>query len=262
MMQLDGEPVSIKDLGALALVNYGHFTSMLVDDSRVKGLDLHLARLAQDSRTLFDVELNVDKVRTLARRVAREMAAPAVVRVTVFDPNLGLGHPACEARPRVLVSVRPVGGHVVVPPMTLQAVRYRRDLPEVKHIGLFGTLYQRRLAQQAGFDDALFVDSDGSVSEGPTWNIGFLVDGQVVWPDAPCLPGVTMRLLNRALERAGIPVRREPVAIGRSMQGAFITNAGVGLREVKSIDGSEFGDTALFVDRLREEYDSIEWQPL
>ena len=32
----------------------------------------------------------------------------------------------------------------------------------------------QRLAQRAGFDDAVFVDAGGAFSEGPTWNLGFI----------------------------------------------------------------------------------------
>lgn len=39
----------------------------------------------------------------------------------------------------------------------------------------------------------LFVGRDGCVSEGSTWNVGFVdQDGTVVWPRADVLPGVTM----------------------------------------------------------------------
>jgi branched-subunit amino acid aminotransferase/4-amino-4-deoxychorismate lyase len=263
MMELDGVPVTADDLSALALVNYGHFTSMRIEGSRVRGLDLHLDRLAKDSQRIFGASLDTDRVRTLARKVAREVPTPAMMRVTVFDPDLSLGHPAGNAQPRVLITLRPVGTDVP-PPIKLQAVRYQRDLPEVKHIGLFGTVYQRRAVQEAGFDDVLFVGPDGFVTEGATWNIGFVSNGRVSWPAADCLPGVTMRLLSIAMERAGIDVQREPIALDQLSEAhaAFITNAGVGLRAVGSIDAVELGDGTGFVDRLRKEYDAIEWQPL
>jgi len=56
------------------------------------------------------------------------------------------------------------------------AVRYDRDLSAVKHVGLFGTVYHRRQAQRAGFDDVLFLAADSRITEGATWNSAFLTE--------------------------------------------------------------------------------------
>ncbi|MFF7094523.1 hypothetical protein ACFY9A_19325 [Streptomyces rubradiris] len=39
-------------------------------------------------------------------------------------------------------------------------------------------------------------DAAGLVPEDPAWNVGFILDGQVVRPDAAVLPGVSMALLR------------------------------------------------------------------
>jgi hypothetical protein len=46
------------------------------------------------------------------------------------------------------------------------SVPYERDLPEVKHTGLFGAPHARRAAQIAGYDDALFVGRNGHHDRG------------------------------------------------------------------------------------------------
>ncbi|MEK8144253.1 aminotransferase class IV [Streptomyces sp. M10(2022)] len=70
MAELNGEPVEPSQLQTLALTNYGHFTSMRVDEGRVRGLSLHLERLRRDCRSLFGVDLDLQRVRELARRAA------------------------------------------------------------------------------------------------------------------------------------------------------------------------------------------------
>ena len=67
---MDGVPVTADDLAALALVGYGHFTSMRLAGGRVRGLDLHLDRLVRDCETVFGARLDAGRVRELARRVA------------------------------------------------------------------------------------------------------------------------------------------------------------------------------------------------
>jgi branched-subunit amino acid aminotransferase/4-amino-4-deoxychorismate lyase len=268
MMELDGQPITAEELGALALVNYGHFTTMRIDDGRVRGLTWHLDRLVRDCRVVFGARLDPDRVWSLAARAAAGANDEAgtrsmIMRITVFDPYLSLGHPAGPSDPRVLITVRPVTTGPL-PPLRLRSVRYARDLPEVKHTGLFGALHQRRAAQSAGFDDALFVGDDGAVSEGPTWNIGVFEDGVVTWPAAERLRGVTMRLLDAALVRLGVATRTAPVAL-TDLSGAgtaFITNAAVGPRPVRGVDGVDLAEAAAFHEALREEYDAIEGDPI
>ncbi|MCH0539855.1 aminotransferase class IV family protein [Streptomyces sp. MUM 203J] len=238
-MELNGRPVEREALRAMALTNYGHFTTLRVDDGRVRGLGLHLARLARDCRAVFGAELDTDRVRAYARRA---VAGPgggsrAVVRVSVFDPDLDIGRPAAPATPHVLVTRRPVGA-LPLPPLRVKTVPYVRDLPAVKHLGLFGALHARRAAQLDGYDDALFHGPDGHVSEGGTWNVGFVrADGTVVWPRADVLPGVTMALLQQAHAHTTEPVT---LAEAPGMRAAFATNANVGVRAIAALD-----DTAL-----------------
>ena len=257
MMELDGVPPTAGELAALAFANYGHFTSMRVDGAGVRGLALHLARLVRDCRTVFDADLDPGHVRQLVRRVAA--SSPVLVRVTVFAPDLDLGRPGTRYAPRVLVTTRPAPTGAPAP-LHLRSAVYRRDLPAVKHTGLFATVHHRRAAQRAGADDVLFVDHGSRVLEGATWNIGFVIDGMVVWPEADCLPGVTADLLARALRGIGVPSTTAPVRLAdlARVTAAFATNSSVGVRSVESIDGTTFtGDEAL-VTRLQDAYRAIE----
>src|SRR3546814_7565563 len=50
---------------------------------------------------------------------------------------------------------------------------HERALPHIKHVGTFAQFHLARQARGRGFDDVLFVGSDGRVSEGTVWNVGF-----------------------------------------------------------------------------------------
>ncbi|GIF06824.1 aminotransferase class IV [Actinoplanes siamensis] len=249
---LDGRPVTGAELQALAMTNYGHFTTFRVEGGRVRGLALHLDRLVRDCRATFGVPLDPDRVRELVRRAAPADRA-CTIRVTVFDPDLDLGHPARARSPRVLVTRRPAGT-APLPPMTAGTVAHVRDSPQIKSTGLFGALRRRREAQLLGYDDALFTDGAGFVSEGATWNVCFSDGAHVVWPDAPCLPGVTMRLLRRPSHRVA-PVSPADLA---TMRAAFATNAAIGVREIGRIDDVVFAGDRRVLDELRAAYHDIE----
>jgi branched-subunit amino acid aminotransferase/4-amino-4-deoxychorismate lyase len=259
MAEVDGAAADLDDLTALALLNYGHFTSMRVDGRCVRGLSRHLARLTRDCHIIFDTDLDEQRVREFARRAVGASMKPCVVRVTVFDPAHGPGGPGFCAAPRILTTTRPAAA-APPPPLRVMPVRYGREMPAVKHVGLFGALWQRRVAQLNGYDDALFTDAGSVVSEGVTWNIGFFDGADVVWPESDCLAGVTMDLLKEVHGRT----RTAQIKLGDipGMQAAFATNAAIGVRAISAI-----GDLALtghhpILEVLRREYAEVVAEPL
>ncbi|MGH3888015.1 MAG: aminotransferase class IV family protein [Pseudonocardiaceae bacterium] len=255
MAELNGVAAGPDQVKALALTNYGHFTSMRVDDQRVRGLALHLARLIRDCRRVFDADLDPDRVRHLIRHAVAEIGRSVVVRVTVFDPALELGHLGADTEPQILVTTRPAA-HTPLPALRLQSAIYCRDMPDIKHVGLFGSLQRRRSAQRNGFDDVLFTDADATISEAATSNIGFIDGDRIVWPQADCLPGVTMQLISKS--RAG-QVTAAPVTLGQlaGVDAVFATNAAVGIRPIGAIDGIQWPDEHPVVAALRKEYADI-----
>ncbi|MFD5443646.1 MULTISPECIES: aminotransferase class IV family protein [Streptomyces] len=260
MVTLDGKPVSVDDLLPLALTNIGHFTSMRVDsDGSIRGLTLHLERLRRDCEIVWHTALNADRVREYVRQALGGQALPCVVRVTIYDPKVEMGHPADANEPHVLVSVRGAGA---LPPAPLRAQSqvYERDLPQVKHTGLFGALHTRGAAQRADFDDALFVGRDGFISEGGTWNVAFVdQEGTVVWPDAPVLPGVTMALLQQHADHRTATVT---LAQAKGMAAAFATNTSIGVRPLAAIDDTDFLVDHPVLRKLQETYLSIPGETL
>ncbi len=259
-MELNGAPGTLDQIKALALTNYGHFTSMLVDGCRVRGLSLHMQRLARDCRQLFDVDLDTDRVRYYIRHVLVDNTQSTVVRVTVYDPALDLGTIGLDADPHILVTTRsaPQG---TLSPLRLQAASYRREIPTVKHIGLFGALQLRRAAQREGFGDVLFLNPDGTISEIATSNIGFVWDGQIIWPRSECLAGITMTLLHRALDE---PVVTKPLTLSdlAGMEAAFATNAATGIRPIASVDNTQWPDDHEVLRELSELYADIPSEPV
>ncbi len=255
MGERTGGGADLDQITALALLNYGHYTSMRVDGHRVRGLTLHLERLMRDCRRIFDADLDADRVRHLVRRTVADTAGPVVVRVTVFDPDLELGCPGADAEPQLLVTTRPAA-MAPLPALRLQSARHCRELPEVKHVGLFGALRWRRVAQRNGFDDALFTDAKAVISEATTSNVGFVDGERIVWPQASCLPGVTMRLISEARQAhaTAAPVTLSDLA---GVDAVFVTNAAVGVRPVSVVDGIQWVAEHPMLDTLRRQYADI-----
>ncbi|MFJ4800129.1 aminotransferase class IV [Streptomyces murinus] len=260
MATLNQKPATVDDLLPLALTSYAHFTSMRVgEDGRIRGLSMHLARLVRDSKIVFGADLDTGAVRDQVRQALDGRSTPCTVRVTIYDPTVSLAHPADADQPGILITIRPAGA-LPPPPLRAKSIPYERDLPEVKHCGLFGALNARATAERAGFDDALFVGRNGLLSEGGTWNVGFIDrDGEVVWPHAPVLPGVTMALLK---ERVDHRVTAVTLAQAKQMPVAFATNTSVGVRVLSCIDDTDLSVEHPVLSTLRDTYLSIQGEEL
>ncbi len=142
-------------------------------------------------------------------------------------------------------------------PLWVKSFVYARELPSIKHVGTFGLFHHRRLARLAGFDDALFVDANGHISEGSIWNIGFVDrDGAVVWPQAPQLDGVGMRLIDAGLASRGMRSRTRPVHLREldAFRAAFFSNAGVPVRMLAAIDDCRFDADTQIPEHLLAAY--------
>ncbi|MGX9719492.1 aminotransferase class IV [Stenotrophomonas acidaminiphila] len=262
LLSCNGEPVEAALVGA-ALVNYGHFTSLQVRGGAVQGWALHMRRLQQGTRELFDAELDeAQLLGWLRRALERSGMTDASLRITVFSRAFDFRQPLRAVPVDVLVAVAapataPADTRAVLP------VRYQRELPQLKHVGTFPLFQHRRQALRQGFDDALFVDAAGRVSEGSTWNLAFLAGDEVLWPQAQALRGTAEQLLIAGLERLGRAQawREVPLDVLPGCSGAVACNA-TGLWPLARIGDCRFGDSQALLERLRQALAQEPWRPL
>lgn len=253
VVEVDGRPARAVDVLARAVPGDAHYTAMQVRGGAVRGLAHHLARLDAATRELFDQPLDGDAVRRHVRHALATAGAAdaASVRVDVFRAAPG-------AAASVMVTV---GRAAEAPaaPQRLAVARYARPFAHLKHAGTFAQVHHARLARRAGFDDALLVAPGDLVAETTIANVGFLDGGDVVWPEAPALAGITMQVLAPLLRSVRRPV---PLAgLGR-FDGAFLANSH-GIAAVGSVDGAALPPTdAALVRAVTDAYESVPHDPL
>jgi branched-subunit amino acid aminotransferase/4-amino-4-deoxychorismate lyase len=259
-MRLNGVPPTAEDLASLALYGYGHYTSFRVERDGVRGYSRHLARLAGDSARLFGRSGSTERIRTLVADYLSHRERPLLVRVTVFCRDFSLATPQQSAPTDVLVTSREVSAPPA--PLRLRTVCMRRELPTVKHTGLAGQLRARADARETGADDALFVDDDGHVTEGATWNIGFFDGETLSWPDRPQLDGVSKQVLSKALAAQGVPSVHTRVSLADldGYPAAFACNASWGVVPVAAIDDHTFDGSP--IHRLARAYEEVAPEPV
>ncbi|MFH9068334.1 aminotransferase class IV [Streptomyces alboflavus] len=262
-LEIDGVPGTVETLRARALDSFGHFTAMQVRGGRVRGLGPHLDRLDAATRELFDQELDGERVRELIRHVlagdggadgATGVIADASVRVYVHAPG---------GTPSLMVTVRPpieLPAAMAERAQALKSVPYVRPVAHIKHLGGFGQAYHGRQARRAGYDEALLTGPDGLISEGAITNVAFFDGRDLVWPDAPHLTGITMRLLLDRLADAGLPTRLGPVRLRDlpSYRAALVTNSW-GVSPVRRVDGLDLPVDDKLMAAVSEVYEAVPW---
>ncbi len=268
---LDGQPATADDpasgagqaLRALALTNYGHFSSMQMRGRAVRGLDLHLHRLKSATRELFDATLDDARVRRAILAAADAAGLDdASVRVTVFSRVFDYAYPDRAVPVDVLVSLS-LPREADPKPVWVKTYPFQRPLPHVKHVGTFPLFQHRRQARRDGFDDALFVDAKGRISEGSVWNVGFWDGQQVVWPQAEALRGTEEKLLQAGLAEVGVAQRHLPIEARAlaGMKAAFAANA-TGIWPISGIDETALRPDPALMERLAAALAVHRWQPL
>lgn len=253
-VSVDGEYPAVELLARRVTVNYGHFTSMQVRGHGVKGLDLHLARLRSASNQLHDSELDVQRVRGYLK-AALAGTENASARVDVFPG-------AAEVDEHVMVTISepepvPPG------PLTLKPVAYQRPVAHIKHAGGFAQIFHQRQARKAGFDDALLVADNGEVSETAIANLGFIRGGEIIWPAADVLHGITWQLVDRILADRGTTASRRPVRLSEiaDFEAVFTANSH-GITPVSRIGDVEIPLGNETVQMIASLYEAEPFQPI
>lgn len=249
---------SVEDLAPLAFAGYAHFTAVQVREGGVRGLDLHLRRLRTGSEEMFGTALPDERVRGLLRTALDAGGAADVsLRATVYSPMGGVTADGSGAELDVLVRTGPVST-APAGPLAVEAVEYERVLPAVKHVGEVAKMYYPRQAVQHGFDDAVFVDRRGRLSEGSIWNLAFWDGSAVVWPVAEMLGGVTMGIVRRQLERLGAPQRDAEITLADvpGLAGAVVMNSWTPGVAVHRIDDTAVPEAPTFVELLHRAYEA------
>jgi len=191
----------------------------------------------------------------LKERVRETLAAndfaDAYLRVSVtrgIQP--GKLTPRAEVDPTVVVIAKPLprggleGESVWEDPATVETVDTRRvDSAAIPagaktHNYLNGILARLELDREA--DEALLLDSGGTVAEGAASNLFFVEDGTLKTPSAEgdLLPGVTRSVVLDIASDESFPVeegRYDPDTIRRADE-AFLTNTTWEIRPVRKLD--------------------------
>ncbi|MCS3918091.1 aminotransferase class IV [Fervidibacter sacchari] len=251
--------VSSFDFGFLYGV--GLFETFRTWRGRLVGLERHLSRLMKDAtnlgwqlpptlETLTDWVLRTLKANKSLIAEGKDVRVRITVTPGTVDPAKGWWDFA-SAEPTVVIHVTPLppdfdsrnerGWTAVLAPW-----RRPKDFPlwQIKATTYFANVLARRHARSKGADEALWLNTDGNLTEGTATNLFVICDGEI-WtppPEEGLLPGVARSLVIELAASLGFSVIERPIPLSTLSRAeeAFLTNAVIGLVPLTKI-----GDTLL-----------------
>ncbi|GAA0354993.1 aminotransferase class IV family protein [Bowmanella denitrificans] len=253
---LNGQPATAEPLTGLAFAGFAHFTAMQVRDGRIRGLDLHLKRLQQASLALFANTMSEKRIcRYLADAVSTSPTDCSLLATLYSSAGEFTANIQGEQLHLFVRTLPPSDGPSG--PFALKSFIHQRHLAHIKHSGEVAKTYYLRQAAEQGFNDAVFVDQLGFISEGSIWNIAFWDGESVIWPKADYLLGTTMGIVQRQLSELHVPQQTRKVNLTdlASMQGAVLMNSWTPALPVYQIDEHAVPDSTEFSALLRRAFE-------
>lgn len=233
----------------------GVFETLLVRAGRACLLDAHLDRLTQSARLtdLPEPELAAWR-RAVATAVAQWPAtAEGALRLIYSRGRESTGTPTgyvmITAVPERVQATRDDGVAVITLQRGLPTGAESWLLAGAKTLSYGVNMAALRYAARRGADDAIFVNLDGHVLEGPRSTVVIFADGELRTPphSQPILAGTTQQALFETARAAGYPCAHRDLLVADLLvaQGVWLISSMTLVARVHTLDGRSLPDSPL-----------------
>lgn len=229
------------------LLGDGLFETLLWRDGRLAMFEAHARRMRAACDALGLPAPDPDELRRAAETAVRAAGldgARAAVRLTWTAGPGGRGLDRPEAmRPRLIATAASAPASQTPVVLTTVSVRRNEGSPasRLKTLAYLDNVLARAEARAAGADEALILNNRGEVACAAAANLFWVRDGGLFTPARSCgvLDGIMRAAAIEAAQGLGLAVAEvcaERTALDR-VEGAFLTNSLIGVREVSGLDG-------------------------
>jgi len=255
----------------------GIFESLTAAGGRIFKLGDHLDRLERSARALrLPLPETKDRIAEIVKETIRRSKVEDVyIRIIVsrgegyplLDPRVTKGptlaillhEPSPPAETGTSYRARGAGlrlktaGVRKIPPEALE--------PRVKSLNYLNNVLARIEAIEAGFDEAVLLDTRGFVAEAPGENIFIVKAGVLKTPRAhQVLDGITRRTVLEIARRLGIPAQEADLTLYDlyTADECFLTSSFSRVHAVEEVDGRKIPAPGPLTERLRREILELE----
>ncbi|MCS7254674.1 MAG: aminotransferase class IV [Armatimonadetes bacterium] len=137
--------------------------------------------------------------------------------------------------------------------------RRQKDFPlwQVKSSSYFANVIARRWAAKNGFDEAIWVNSDGNLTEGTSTNLFVICDDEILTspPEEGLLSGIGRQVVIELAEKFGMKISQRPIptSLIENIDEAFLTNSLIGVAPLIKLGDRQLPKIDLS-KRLRKAY--------
>ena len=209
----------------------------------------HYQRL-KNSAELINIPFNFDVdelVEATYELLERNNLSDAYVRPLVFcDTSMSVSRPNNVS---IMICAWEWGAYLGDKQLRLKVSSYCRPHPksvkiEAKVCGHYvNSILATNEAKDHGFDEALLLDSDGFIAEGPGANLFFEKDGVLFTPQlGNILPGITRATVLEMAQKLGVEVKQGQFQLDKlqSADSAFYCGTAAEIIGIESVDDYKF----------------------
>ncbi|UVC10969.1 D-amino-acid transaminase [Rhizobium sp. TH2] len=240
---------------------------MIVDMTR------HLDRLG---RSLSELRIAWPMHRSALVRVIREVLKRNRVKNGLFYMQVTRGvakrdhvFPHPDTKPSIVVTAKSTNPAIIAAKnangiKAITVPENRWDRVDIKTVGLLSNALVRQQAKEAGAQEAIYVDADGTVKEGAATNVWMVDEGGTLLTrpaEHGILRGITRTTLMDVAGKLGITIREEAFSAEKMLASreVFITAATSICFPVVEIDGKPIanGHPGSVSQKIREAFFDI-----
>lgn len=268
------EQATISSLDFGFLYGVGVFETFRTWKGRLFALERHLMRLQQSMQRLgwhlpFGTETLMAWVQQTvdaneqAMKGRRDLRLRLTVTPGIVDAERGWWDWTIK-QPTVIIHAAPLpvdfdernaqGWTAVIAPW-----RRPKDFPlwQIKSVAYFANVLAKRYAKERDADEALWLNTDGNLTEGTATNLFIARSGELWTPPASegLLAGIARQIVMELAQGMGIAVHEEPLPLSalKDADEAFVTNAVIGVAPLTKIEGQTMPST-IKAHALRKRY--------
>jgi branched-chain amino acid aminotransferase len=244
---VDGSEASVSVFDHGLLYGDGVFDTIAAMKGRIFWLEEHLDRLLEGCRLIsltipWSRQQLIDLTEETFRRnggdsgriritVTRGEGAIPILGSLSCKPNLIIFSTKLELYPESLYETG----------MKLIVIKHQRVYPQVKNLSFLPSVLGYLESLKFGANEALFVDQEGNVLEGSTFNIFVVRDGKLTTPPDQILFGITRNKVIELARGLGIVVGESKVSLQQALTAdeIFATGTTKKILPVTEIDDAE-----------------------